>query len=122
MYILKCADGSYYTGSTIDLETRFREHESGSGANHTANRLPVEQVYWEEFERVEDAFKREKQIQRWTRAKMEALIQAEYGKLKKLAACKNSSHFSNRGFDFVHPPEHESAHPPEHGENSNSNE
>ena len=51
MYILKCADDSYYTGSTIDLEKRLIEHQSGEGANHTKKRLPVELVYFEEFAR-----------------------------------------------------------------------
>lgn len=45
MYILECADGSYYTGSTWDLDRRLREHQSGEGANHTKKRLPVKLVY-----------------------------------------------------------------------------
>lgn len=60
MYILECADGSYYTGSTIDLERRFKQHQNGEGANHTKKRLPVELVYYEEFERIDKAFYREK--------------------------------------------------------------
>ena len=74
MYILKCADESYYTGSTINLERRLVEHQSGEGANHTKKRLPVELVYFEEFNRIDLAFYREKQIQKWRREKKEALI------------------------------------------------
>ena len=75
MYILLCSDGSYYTGSTIDLEKRLEEHKNGEGANHTKKRLPVELVYFEEFERIDVAFNREKQIQKWSRIKKEALIE-----------------------------------------------
>ena len=75
MYILLCSDGSYYTGSTIDLEKRIDEHQNGNGANHTKKRLPIELVYFEEFERIDIAFNREKQIQKWSRIKKEALIE-----------------------------------------------
>lgn len=74
MYILECIDGSYYTGSTKDLERRLNEHQEGNGARYTARRLPVKLVYSEEYERVADAFYREKQVQGWRRAKKEALI------------------------------------------------
>ena len=47
MYILECVDGSYYTGSTIDLKKRLLEHANGDGANHTKKRLPVELIYFE---------------------------------------------------------------------------
>lgn len=74
MYILECIDGSYYTGSTKDLERRLNEHQEGKGANYTSRRLPIKLVYSEEYERVADAFYREKQVQGWRRAKKEALI------------------------------------------------
>ena len=74
MYILKCADDSYYTGSTIDLELRLIQHQNGEGANHTRKRLPVFLVYYEEYQNIEDAFYREKQVQGWSRKKKEALI------------------------------------------------
>ncbi|WP_235108808.1 GIY-YIG nuclease family protein [Acaryochloris sp. 'Moss Beach'] len=74
MYILKCADDSYYTGSTWSLKKRLAQHQCGEGARHTARRLPVELVYFEEFARVEDAFRREKQVQGWGRKKKEALM------------------------------------------------
>jgi predicted GIY-YIG superfamily endonuclease len=62
MYILECADGSYYVGSTKDIESRLWEHQSGQGAKYTSRRLPVKLVCSEEYERVADAFDREKQV------------------------------------------------------------
>ncbi len=69
MYILQCADGSYYTGSTWNLEKRLWEHQNGLGANHTRQHSPVKLVYCEPYERIADAFAREKQVQGWSRKK-----------------------------------------------------
>jgi putative endonuclease len=85
MYILECVDGTYYTVSTTDLERRFYQHQNGEGANHTKKRLPVKLVYYEFFERVDNAFYREKQVQGWSRAKKQALIEKAYEKLPDLA-------------------------------------
>ena len=85
MYILECADGSYYVGSTKDLEQRILQHQEGAGAQYTSNRLPVRLVYSEEFERVSEAYAREKQVQNWSRAKREALIQGKHTSLPELA-------------------------------------
>ncbi len=63
MYILECSDGSYYTGSTKDLDRRLAQHQNGEGANHTKKRLPVKLVYFEEFQRIDYAFYREKEAQ-----------------------------------------------------------
>ena len=63
MYILECSNGSYYTGSTINLEERYIKHQNGEGANHTKKYLPVNLVYHEEFSRIDVAFYREKQVQ-----------------------------------------------------------
>ena len=87
MYILLCNDGSYYTGSTNDLERRMAEHFSGQGANHTKKHPPVKLLYYEEFQRIDDAFYREKQVQGWNRKKKEALINGQYEKLPELAKC-----------------------------------
>ena len=92
MYILRCADDSYYTGSTWDLEKRLAQHQRGEGARHTAKRLPIELVYCEEYDRVEDAFRREKQVQRWSRKKKEALMSGNINELHRLAKCRNESH------------------------------
>jgi putative endonuclease len=85
MYILLCANGSYYTGSTIDLERRLTQHQNGEGANHTKKFLPITLVYYEEYQRIDNAFYREKQVQGWSRKKKEALIEGNSELLPKLA-------------------------------------
>ncbi|MBL7904442.1 MAG: GIY-YIG nuclease family protein [Bacteroidales bacterium] len=93
MYILRCSDERLYTGSTVDLHRRIEEHQSGNGSNFTKNRLPVMLVYFEEYSRIDKAFSREKQIQRWSRSKKEALISANLEELHKLATCLNLTHY-----------------------------
>ncbi|WP_127141187.1 GIY-YIG nuclease family protein [Flagellimonas marinaquae] len=93
VYILECSDGSYYTGSTIDLDKRLKEHQDGRGANHTKKRLPVELLYVEEYLNIATAFEREKQIQGWSRAKKEALINGECNLLRNLSKCTNETNF-----------------------------
>jgi putative endonuclease len=88
MYILKCADGSYYVGSTRDLDLRMSQHQSGKGSRYTSGRLPVELVYGEEYDRIADAYAREKQVQNWSRAKREALINGNSEALAPLAKNK----------------------------------
>jgi putative endonuclease len=85
MYILECRDRSYYVGSTNNLERRLAEHMSGFGANHTKKRLPVRLIYYEEYQRIDEAFYREKQVQGWSRKKKEALIKGQTDLLPKLA-------------------------------------
>ncbi len=85
LYILECSDGTYYVGSTKDLEYRVFEHQEGKGAKYTSRRLPVKLVYSEEYERVVDAYAREKQVQNWSRAKRESLINGNLDTLSKLA-------------------------------------
>lgn len=85
MYILECADGSYYTGSSNNLERRLQQHQNGEGANYTKKHLPVKLVYFEEFQRIDEAFYREKQVQGWSRKKKEALINGCFDKLSNLS-------------------------------------
>ncbi len=85
IYILKCSNGTYYTGSTIDIDRRLLQHQNGEGANHTKKYLPVELVYLAHYNNIVDAFNREKQIQGWRRAKKEALINGAENELKKLS-------------------------------------
>jgi len=85
LYILQCSDGSYYTGSTNNLDLRIAQHQNGEGAVYTKLRLPVKLVFYEEFERIDEAFRKEKQVQGWSRRKKEALINGEYGKLPNLS-------------------------------------
>ena len=84
-YILKCSDGSFYVGSTTNLENRLKTHNQGEGANHTAKRRPVQLVYHERLDSFNDAVKRERQVKKWSREKKEALIRGEKEKLKKLS-------------------------------------
>ena len=85
MYILRCADGSYYVGSTRDIVTRLRQHQAGEGAAYTRGRLPVELVYSIWAESVVQAFWFEKRVQNWSRAKREALIDGRLDLLPELA-------------------------------------
>ncbi|MBM3150103.1 MAG: GIY-YIG nuclease family protein [Chloroflexi bacterium] len=103
MYILECADGTYYTGSTVDLEKRLWEHENFVGANYTKKKQPVKLVHCEEFSSIDEAFHREKQVQGWSHAKKKALIEHNWQKVKQLSECRNSSHWENAGFDSAQP-------------------
>ena len=85
MYILACADGGFYVGSTKDLRVRLGQHQAGEGSQHTMNRRPVKLVYYETFDRIDESFAREKQVQGWSRAKKFALIRGSIGELKQLA-------------------------------------
>jgi len=85
MYILECSDGTYYVGSTKNLELRLSQHQDGTGSRYTSGRLPVQLVFCEEYDRVSDAFYREKQVQGWTRRKREALINGSPELLPALA-------------------------------------
>lgn len=95
-YILLCGNGSYYTGSTVDLEIRVQQHKDGEGANHTRKYPPVELVYYEEYPLVAQAYYREKQIQKWSRRKKEALINKNKVDLKRYSECENKSHCKNK--------------------------
>ena len=97
MYILECSDGSYYTGSTTNLELRLQQHQNGEGANHTKKRLPVTLVYYEEYARIDEAFYREKQVQGWSRKKKEALINGNPELLPQLAIAYRD--LKNGGFE-----------------------
>lgn len=86
VYILKCNDGSYYTGVTNNVEKRFDEHQTGLiDGCYTHNRRPLEFVFSEEFGEINDAISREKQIKGWSRRKKEALIEDNFVKLVELS-------------------------------------
>ena len=85
VYILKCADGSYYVGCTTDLRERERVHNEGLGAEHTAAHRPVRLVYSEALESWAAARKREAQLKRWSRAKKDALAARDRSTLHALA-------------------------------------
>jgi putative endonuclease len=86
LYILKCADGSYYIGTArTALEQRIAEHNSAHYDGFTATRRPVTLVYSQWFERITDAIAAERQVKGWSRAKKEALIRGDFEGLKLLA-------------------------------------
>ncbi|HSF90366.1 MAG TPA: GIY-YIG nuclease family protein [Saprospiraceae bacterium] len=99
MYILECANGKYYVGSAQDLKARIRQHQDGEGANFTWKHLPVRLVYFEEYDRIDDAYNREKQVQGWSRKKKEALIYGDNSILHDYSKCRNESHFKNKPSD-----------------------
>lgn len=84
VYIIRCKDGSLYTGITNNLERRFTEHLIGKNTFYMKYNQPIEIVYKEEFNNILDAEKREKQIKGWTHNKKEALIRNDLQLLKKL--------------------------------------
>ncbi|OIP01511.1 MAG: endonuclease [Bacteroidetes bacterium CG2_30_33_31] len=89
VYILHCADDSFYIGVTNNIERRFLEHQQGiHEGSYTSYRRPVELVYYEEFDGPLVAIAREKQLKNWSRAKKLALIQAHERELKNLAKKK----------------------------------
>lgn len=90
IYILRCADGSYYVGSTRStLELRVAEHNAGTFGGYTKRRRPVELVFHQEFDRITDAIAAERQLKGWTRAKKEALIRGDLETLHRLAKGKS---------------------------------
>jgi len=74
VYILKCRDGSLYTGITPDIERRLTQHQAGTGAKYTRGRGPVRLLYEESYPDRSSASKRENQIHRWSREKKLQLI------------------------------------------------
>ena len=89
VYILECGDSSYYIGSARDLELRVAQHQAGTGCAYTAKRQPVSLVFSEWFDRIDDAFEREKQVQGWSRAKRKALIDGRIDDLPGLSRSRN---------------------------------
>jgi len=84
-YILECSDGSFYVGSTQNVEERVKAHNSGRGAIFTFKRRPVRLVYQEGYARLEDAVKRERQLKKWSKAKKLSLIKGDMMALSALS-------------------------------------
>ena len=85
VYILRCCDGSYYTGCTTAIEKRLKEHKMGVFAGYTSSRRPVELVWCSEFPDIFQAIAVERQIKGWSRKKKEALIAGDIELLHKLS-------------------------------------
>lgn len=84
VYILRCVDGSYYTGHTEDLERRLAEHQAGQVAGYTATRCPVTLCFSEEFPTREEALASERRIKGWNRKKKEAMIEGDWAEVSRL--------------------------------------
>ena len=87
IYMLRCANGSYYAGSATghDLSTRIDQHNTGSYPGYTFSRRPVVLVWSEYFDRITDGLAVERQVKGWSRAKKEALIRSDWTSLSKLS-------------------------------------
>ena len=86
VYILRCEDGSYYTGHTDELEQRIAQHATGAIPDcFTFKRRPVTVVYTQEFSTREEALSAEMQIKGWGRKKKEAMIRGDWVEVSKLA-------------------------------------
>lgn len=90
VYIVRCSDGSYYTGITNDVLRRIGEHNTGIDPKaYTYSRRPVRLMYVSEFYYIWQAIDWEKRIKRWSRKKKEALMMDQYERLPELASTKN---------------------------------
>lgn len=97
VYILKCADNSYYTGVSNDPDWRLQQHNDGNDPKaYTHSRRPVELVFCERFYNPNDAIAFEKQVKGWSRKKKEALINNKWDDLPKLSICVNDSSSKNK--------------------------
>ena len=85
VYITLCSDGTYYVGSTTDLEQRIIDHNEGRYEGYTSTRLPVKLLWSSEFSDIRYAFEYERKIKKWSRAKKEALMKGDYDQLHLLS-------------------------------------
>jgi putative endonuclease len=102
-YIPRCADDSYYTGTSRsdDLETRISQHNQGHFEGYTAKRRPVVLVYSAHFESIVEAIAYERQVKGWSRAKKEALIAGDFEALQRLFKSYRSSRKPASGMDEI---------------------
>lgn len=96
VYILKCSDGSYYTGCTTNLEKRVEVHNFKKYDSYTSIRLPVKLVYSQQFMNIHEAIAAERQIKGWNRRKKEVLIKGNFDLLHNLSECKNETSHKNK--------------------------
>src|SRR5713226_8440938 len=96
VYILKCADGSYYTGHTDDLNKRVGEHQSGELHGYTWDKRPVTLAFAQEFLTREEALASERQVKGWSRKKKEAMIRGDWNEVSRLARSVHGSTSSPR--------------------------
>jgi predicted GIY-YIG superfamily endonuclease len=85
VYILRCVDGSYYTGHTDNLEKRLHEHQTGTCAGYTASRCPVELVFCQPRTARAEALTSEQKIKGWSRRKKEAMMRGDWRAVRAAA-------------------------------------
>ena len=85
VYILRCSDGSYYTGHTDSLEKRMAEHQNGECGGYTSTRLPVELLWSQDCTTREEALSAEQQIKGWSRKKKEAMMRSDWKTVQQIA-------------------------------------
>ena len=89
VYILRCADGSYYTGHTDNLESRISQHHSGELGGYTATRKPLQLVFSQPCGTREEALSAERQVKGWSRKKKEAMMRGDWEEVSRLARSGN---------------------------------
>jgi putative endonuclease len=85
VYILRCSDGSYYTGHTDNLEMRMAKHQSGECGGYTSTRLPVQLLWSQECSTREEALAAEQQVKGWNRKKKEAMMRGDWKAVQQIA-------------------------------------
>jgi putative endonuclease len=90
VYILHCADDSYYTGHTDNLEIRIAQHQAGECAGYTATRRPLELIWSQECFTREEALSAERQIKGWSHKKKEAMMRGDWDEVSRLAKSKST--------------------------------
>jgi predicted GIY-YIG superfamily endonuclease len=89
LYILECADGSYYIGHTDDLDRRMEQHDQGLGCGYTATRRPLKLAHAQGFETREEALAMERKLKGWSRAKKQAYMEGDWAALGLLSKGKH---------------------------------
>ena len=84
-YILRCSDGTYYTGHTDNLDARMSQHSAGEGARYTSKRRPLELIWATDCQTRTQSFELEQRIHGWSRAKKEALMRGDFAALPGLS-------------------------------------
>ena len=97
VYILRCADGSYYTGHTDNLEMRIGQHQAGECPGYTVTRRPLELVWSQDCPTREEALLAERQIKGWGRKKKEAMMRGDWAEVSRLAQSKSAHPSTSSG-------------------------
>ncbi|MEG0808202.1 MAG: GIY-YIG nuclease family protein [Alistipes sp.] len=85
LYILRCKNGTFYVGSTVNIDKRLQEHQAGVGANYTRRHRPVKLVYLQHYPCIATAFHIEQQLHKWSHSKKQALIEGNFEILRALS-------------------------------------